>query len=379
MTGRQLRITHVLPQIGIGGTELQLCRLISASPAARAVHRVLFYDDSLDDEGTRIYRDNGIQFDRVQRGRVSLPLFLRRLAKAIGRSQPDIVHCWLVSAALWGRWAAALSGAPCIVLSIRSTRVDLAWLLRASRLADGPKIHYLANSEAVAESIHRFIGAPWGRIAVIPNGIDLADHPPSFSRDDLLRECSCPTGTIIALTVGRLSEAKNYPMLLRVAARCRGRIPVHFFIAGHGEDQTTLMELARQLGVEDVVHFLGLRTDVPALLRRADFFFYTSRFEGSPNALLEAMAAALPIVTTRFVGVESLITPGRNGLVVEQDDDEGAYKALGLLVKDGLTAQVLGSAARRTVEERFSMERMVQATLRYYEDLASVAPSGPGQ
>jgi len=362
---------HVIPQIGIGGAEMQLCRLISGTPAGRAEHRVLFYSDSLDEQGFQVYRDSGVVFSRVERGRGGSPAFLWRLTKAVAERRPDIVHCWLPSAAFWGRWAATLAGAKRIVLAIRNTHIDLVRLLRVSRLADGGRIWYLVNSTATAEAVARVIGAPPGRTTVVWNGIDLRERPSPVPREALLQRYGCPSGTRVVLTVGRLTAIKNYPMLLRVAARCRGRLPVHFFVAGHGELETDLKNRARELNVADTVHFLGLRRDVPGLLGAADLFCYTSRYEGFPNALLEAMAAARPIVTARFAGVEDLIAPGLTARVVDPDDDEAAFEAVRTLLEDPAAAAGLGAAARRTVEERFTMERMVEATLGYYDRIMS--------
>src|SRR5206468_35244 len=140
-------------------------------------------------------------------------------------------------------------------------------------------------------------------------------------RTALLRLHGCPIDARVVLSVGRLTAAKNYEMLFRIAERCRGANQAHFFIAGHGELEQELKTMAARMSVLDRVHFLGLRRDVPALLASADVFCYTSRFEGFPNALLEAMAAGLPIFTTRFTGVEEIIEDGATGLIVPQDDD----------------------------------------------------------
>jgi len=366
----RLRITHVIPQIGIGGTETQLRHLVMATPAGRAEHRILFYSDSLDLQGIQEYTRLGLPLSRVDRGRGGPPGFFLRLTRAIAAGRPDIVHCWLPSAAFWGRWAATLAGVQRIVLAIRNTMVELPRVLRVCRHLDGRRIRYLVNSTATADAVARAVGVPRGRITVIWNGIDLKnDETPPAIRDTLLRDHGCPPGTRIVLSVGRLTEIKNHPMLLRIAGRARGQVPVHFFVAGHGELERSLKDLARRLGVDDIVHFLSLRRDVPSLLRTADVFCCTSRMEGMPNSLLEAMAAGRAIVTTRFEGVEDLIEPGISARVVEPDDDAGAFEALRGLLEDRAAAAALGAAARRTVEERFGMKRMVESTLDYYDHI----------
>src|SRR5262245_12701990 len=169
MSTSLLRVTNVIPQIGIGGAELQLCRLIALTPNERARHDVLYYTDSLDEDGFRVYRDAGIDFTRVRRGKMGTPAFVGRLAAAIRDRRPDILHCWLESASLWGRWSGHLAGVRRIVLSIRSSRLELGRLLRLSHLVGGGSLRYLVNGESVAKTVATGIGVSRSRIAVIPN------------------------------------------------------------------------------------------------------------------------------------------------------------------------------------------------------------------
>jgi glycosyltransferase involved in cell wall biosynthesis len=361
-----LRVTHLIPQIGIGGSELQLCRLIRESSPDRAAHRVLYYSDSLDSEGLRVYERAGILVEKVDR-RGGPAFFIPRLIGAVRGGSPDVLHCWLVSAALWGRLAGVVARVPDIILSFRSSVIDEAPTLRVARVLDGRRVRYLANTGAVADSLQRRLGVPRARITVIPNGLDPREYAGPGERDGLLRQNGCPPDTHIVLSVGRLTAAKNYEMLLRIATRFRNLDKVHFFIAGHGELEHYIKALAERLAVSDRVHFLGLRRDIPALMASADVFCYTSRFEGFPNALLEAMASGLPIVTTRFTGVEEIIDQNRTGLVVPQDDDAAAFDALQRLRTEPGTARSVGEAARLKATRSFSTTTMVNATLDYYE------------
>ncbi|HKQ96923.1 MAG TPA: glycosyltransferase family 4 protein, partial [Candidatus Polarisedimenticolia bacterium] len=172
---------------------------------------------------------------------------------------------------------------------------------------------------------------------------------------------------------GRLAIEKNYPMLLRVASRFRPEEQVRFFIVGPGELEASLKRRAHAMGLDDRVQFLGLRRDIPALLRAADLFAFTSRSEGAPNALLEAMAAGLPIVTTRFAGFGDIVAGGQNAAVIDHDDDVGFETAIRMLLADGEVARKLADQARRTVEERFSVPAMVEATLRFYRRILDAA------
>jgi len=368
---KPIRVTHLIPQIGIGGTELQLCRLIQNSSPRRAVHRVLYYSDSLDSEGARVFDRAAIVRERVDR-RGGPAMFVPRLTRAIAAGRPDILHCWLVSAALWGRLAGRAACVPDIILSFRSAVIDEAPMLRVARLLDGRRVRYLGNTNAVADALVRSVGVPRARITVIPNGLDVKSYSVPGDRDALLRAHGCPSDARIVLSVGRLTVAKNYEMLFRIAARGDGAAATaHYFIAGHGELEQDLKTTADRLSVSHRVHFLGLRSDIPDLMASADVFCCTSRFEGFPNALLEAMASGRPIVTTRFTGVEEIVEDGATGLIVPQDDDGAAFAAVQRLLAEPGTATALGAAAREKAATSFSNERMVDAFLDYYERVRS--------
>jgi glycosyltransferase involved in cell wall biosynthesis len=306
---------------------------------------------------------------RVDR-RGGVPFFMARLIRAIAAGRPDVLHCWLVSAALWGRMAGRLVRVPDIVLSFRSSVIDEVPALRVARRFDGRSVRYLANNTSVADSLVCRVGVPRSRITVIFNGLDVEDYAAAGDRAGLLRSIGCPADARIVLTVGRLTVAKNFGMLMRVAQRFRESELIHFLIVGHGELEADLKSEAARLGVTDRVHFLGLRRDVPALMAAADVFCYTSTFEGFPNALLEAMAASRPIVTTRFTGVEQVVEDGTSALVVPQDDDAAAFAAVRRLLANPAESASLGAAARRRAETSFSTARMVESTLAYYEGRA---------
>jgi glycosyltransferase involved in cell wall biosynthesis len=176
-------------------------------------------------------------------------------------------------------------------------------------------------------------------------------------------------GCFLVLAVGRLAREKNYPMLLRLARRSGESLRARFVIVGPGELECDLKREGERLKVSDAVRFVGLRLDVARLLRSADAFCMTSSIEGFPNALVEAMVAGLPIVSTRFPGAEEIIEHGSSGLLVPLDDDAAAHAALESLVRDPVRASALGQRAREEALRRFSIATMVGATRRFYEEL----------
>ncbi len=361
-----IRVVHLVPHLSTGGAELQLLHLIANTPPGRATHRVLYYRESDDHEAQRLFAERGVDARLVPRSSRLSPAFLRRLGRAIDEARPDIVHCWLPNACVWGRLAARPRGARRLVLSIRGTRIEMGLSLRIAHLTGDRGVYYLGNTRAVAAAIRRHIGARPERIGIVPNGVAPVRGDRAAARTALLAEPGGGSATRIVLSVGRLAIDKNYPMLLRVARRFAPEEPVRFFVVGPGELEASLKREARLMGLEGRLQFLGLRRDIPDLMAGADLFAFTSRTEGAPNALLEAMMAGLPIVTTRFEGLEDLLTPGRDARVVEHDDDAGFETAIRRLLGDAAASRALGEAARRTAGGCFGIPAMVETTLAFY-------------
>jgi len=361
-----IRVVHLVPHLSTGGAELQLLHLVANTPPGRAVHRVLYYGESDDHEAQRLFADRGVDARLVPRSSRLSPTFVARLGRAIEEARPDVVHCWLPNACLWGRLAARRGEGRRLLLSIRGTRIAMGRSLRIARLTGDRGVYYLGNTRAVAAAIRRDIGAPPERIGIVPNGVAPVHGDRAAARAALLAEHGGGSATRIVLSVGRLAIDKNYPMLLRVARRFAPAESVRFFIVGPGELEASLAREARRMGLEGRVHFLGLRRDVPDLMAAADLFAFTSRTEGAPNALLEAMLAGLPIVTTRFEGLEDLLTPDREARVVDHDDDAGFEAAIRRLFDDAAASRALGAEARSTAVGRFGIPAMVEATLAFY-------------
>jgi glycosyltransferase involved in cell wall biosynthesis len=252
--------------------------------------------------------------------------------------------------------AAALAGVPVRVGSRRELNPDktngqIALQRHAYRCAHA----IVANSNAAARQL-KAEGVPADRIAIIPNGVDVARFAP--------RSGVRPVSTI--LTVANLRKEKAHEVLLAAAARLLPNHPhVRFLIAGGGPRLDELRTLAASLRVAGNVTFLEHREDVPALLAEADVFVLPSRSEAFPNGAIEAMAAGLPVVASAVGGLLDLIVDGETGVLVRPDDPVRLADAIEALVLSPERAAALGSAARATVTRRYSFDRMVRA----FEDL----------
>ena len=167
------------------------------------------------------------------------------------------------------------------------------------------------------------------------------------------------------MAVGRLAEPKDALTLVRALAAVPGR-PFTALLVGDGPDRPSVEAEVRRLGLQDAVALAGTRDDVPELLARADVFALSSRSEGAPLSILEAMAAGLPVVSSRVGGVPELVVDGETGLLVPPGDPAAMAVALGRLVADAGLRYRLGAAGRERAQRCFDLRRQRCAHLDCY-------------
>jgi glycosyltransferase involved in cell wall biosynthesis len=357
-----------MPQIGTGGAEKQLCALIVNSDPSVVTHEVLYYSDSRDDEAYKLYAAGGVKITRIPRNKNRPVKFVQQFAATIGERRPDIVHCWLFSGSIWGRWAALRAGVKHVIIAHRNCDLSYPIISRFLEKFTSRRVHYLANSRACGDYIGERLGVSPDRFNIIYNGLkhEAFDFP--SRREELFGGLRIPNDAKIVTMVGRLMAQKNYPMFVRVAREAKSlNMPLHFVAVGTGNMKNELETLAASLGVQDRVHFIGIRNDIPAILRSSDIFLFTTRYEGFPNAILEAMAAGLPVITTNFAGVDELVQDGANGRIVPIDDVPSTIRALRSYLDDPDSARKMALAAQNFVRQEFSMQKMVRRTTALYK------------
>lgn len=226
------------------------------------------------------------------------------------------------------------------------------------------------NRESAAELEAAGLGGVPARL--IPNGVDLRRFAPAGSRERaaLRGRLGLPADEPIALFLGRLERRKGVDLLLAAWAELgrRGTAPL-LLIVGPGEAAPWIRQ-AQALGLEGQVAFLGARTDVADLYRAADLFVFPSRAEGCPNAVLEAMASALPVVATDVAGNREVVgDDGKAGWLVPAETPSALAEAIATLVAAPALRRDIGAAARAAVLDRFAIQRVGAQYLSLYEEL----------
>ncbi|MFL5624908.1 MAG: glycosyltransferase family 4 protein, partial [Ktedonobacteraceae bacterium] len=201
---------------------------------------------------------------------------------------------------------------------------------------------------------------------LIPNGVDITRFAP------INEAASFDERAPVVVCASRLCYQKGIDVLLQAWYLVQKKLPeARLIIIGIGPIQTQLEHMTKELGLAGSVEFAGLQRDVPAQLHRGRLAVLSSRFEGMPNAVLEAMACGLPCVATRVSGSEDIIQHGVNGLLVESEDYQGMAQALLTLLCDPALAQQYGRAARATIEQHYSLEHITDMYTELYQRLAN--------
>jgi glycosyltransferase involved in cell wall biosynthesis len=275
----------------------------------------------------------------------------RRFARWCRRNRLQILQTCDIYGNIFGLAAAALARVPVRIGSRRGivSPTGRQSLLTLQRHGYRAAHRVVANSGAAAD---RLVGEGVERekVVVIPNGIDL--EPFDVPRTTAL-------GPIVT-TVANLRPGKGHDVLLRAAARVlRQRPDVTFQFVGEGSLRSELEREAEDLAISAAVRFLGHRTNVPAILRGSTAFAFPSFMEAFPNGVMEAMAAEIPVVASAVGGIPELVEHGRNGLLVPPGDEVALADALMSVLGDRSRADALAAAGRRTIEQRYSFDRMV--------------------
>lgn len=259
---------------------------------------------------------------------------LVELVRLLRRRRPSIVHTHSSKAGILGRWAAWLAGVPVIVHTIHGfgiTPSQPAWLrvllIGLERLTGLITTHWVAVADVnIAEGL-RWKLFRRERVTVIRPGIDPRPFQAPLSpqeRDRVRVELGAASGDKLVGMVACLKPQKAPLDFVAVAARVCARQPAaRFVLIGDGELRPAVEARIHAAGLEDRVRIAGWRRDVPTVMRALDAFLLTSHWEGLARVLLEARAAAVPVVATRVGGAEEAITDGRHGRLCEAGDIEG--------------------------------------------------------
>lgn len=366
-------IAFFSPELVSGGTQRHLLEVVKLIDRARFTPLVI----SAKGRGPlgAVIRDAGVQLVELDLGPTMLSRDLVRCVRAASAAlrshRVNVIQYFEWRAGLIALLAARAAGGCRVVAARRSVPKERGVQRLLAELVMRAADRIIVNAELLRPS-----GRAGERTDVIPSGVDTDRFAPTAERVVAKRRLGVDDARPLIGTVGRLEPRKGTATLLAALASVRAAgHDATLVVVGEGPLRAELVAAAERLGVEPHVRLLGDRSDVRDILAALDVFVLPSRTEGMSNALLEAMATALPVVATAVGGTPEVVTDGRSGLLVPADDADAMAAAIGRVLENPAWAGELGAAARQTAEEHFGARRMVRRLEAVY---AAVANSGSG-
>jgi glycosyltransferase involved in cell wall biosynthesis len=291
-----------------------------------------------------------------------------RLEQHLRRLRPDLVQTWLFAGNAYGRVAALRAGVRHLVAGERSVDPWKSWhQFQIDRLL-APRTRAIVVNSAGVRDFYVGHGLPADKFVVIPNGVPPA-APSEISREQLLAELRLPPDSRLIGAIGRLWSQKRMQDVIFALDLIRVlRKDMHLLVIGDGPQRAQLERFARLVTCDEHVHFLGLRHDVPRLLPHFDLVWHASGYEGLPNAIMEAMAAGVPVVATDISGNRDLVVSGETGYLVPLGDRAALARFASKLLDDADLRSRLGRAARERIGQ-FSVARMVERHAALYREI----------
>lgn len=359
---RVIQIVNGLEAAGAERTALEIARSLPVGEFASSV--MVVRDGPL----RAVLADAGIPVDVIGGGfDVRWPGVVRRMAARMRQLAPDVVNTHMIGSDIVGGLAARGAGVPVILSTQHDTyrRPVIYDLFRrySSRWLDAVVPVSPEMTGFCVESLHV---AP-ERIHPIENCVDLTRFPP---------ERTARSGPIVFGCLGSLKAVKGHEAAVAALAPVREVVPgARLLIAGEGPERQRLAETAADLGLDGAVELHGALTDVPAFLGEIDILVHPSRQEGLPLAVLEGMAAALPVIASDLSAIRRVLDDGRLGLLVPPGDVSALSAAMVRLADDPARREALGRESRTHVEARYSCERMAGEYAALYRELLGGKPT----
>jgi glycosyltransferase involved in cell wall biosynthesis len=363
-----VRVLYLAHTFGVGGAEemvLNLMRHLPArfSPAACAIGEAGVLGHEM--------RQTGAPFAALGLAPgLRRPADVLRLRDFVVASDPTIVHTFLLTASLYGRFAALLAGVPIVIgteVNVYARKHPLhrraeRWLMRRTDAV-------VASAASVREFYVRQIEADPSKVEVVYNAVDWSQLETTRPRGDVRASIGVPDGAPAVGIIARLTAQKGHRVLLDAVAGRAELSNAHLVVVGDGELASDLGRRATSLGLDGRVHFLGTRRDLGNLLAAFDVFVLPSLWEGLPLSLVLAMGAGLPVVATRVAGIPEVVQHGSTGLLVEPGDAAALGAAIARVAGDRALAARLGGAAREFVRPRFGVDGYVASIAGLYDRL----------
>lgn len=368
MSHTRARVVYLAHTLAVGGAEEMILNLIRYLPAE--YERAVVCIGSPGPIGQEVektgypFRSLGLQPGLLR------PFDLIRLQQFLHDAEPTIVHTFLLTASLYGRFASMLARVPIVI----GTEVNIYERKRPlHRLAERWLMQRTDAVVASAGSVRDFyvdqIGADPDKVVVIYNAVDWSQLQTTMSRDEMRAELGVPLDVPVAGIIARLTEQKAHRVLFDAMIAKPELSRLHLLAVGDGELRKELQGRVEQLGLSSRVHFAGARRDLGNVLGAIDMFVMPSLWEGLPLSLVLAMGAGLPVIASRVAGIPEVVHDNVSGLLVDPGDVAQLSNAMTRVLQDDTLRVLLSQEARAFVRPRFGVDGYIASVTSLYDRL----------
>jgi len=353
ISGSEAHLLQLLPDLRERGWDIRFLMLHEDEPGAWE------FADAL--------RERGVPLDDIRLRADVDPLALGEVTAYLARVRPQVLHTHLVHADVYGQLAGSIARVP-LRLSTKHGFNEFRegrWFAFADRSVGSLAHVHIAISRGLAQYLAETEGFDEADFEIVHYGISSLGEAPPYDGDAPRLLC-----------IGRLIPIKGHLVLLRALAQARARVPgVTLDVAGRGPLEPALKAYARELGIEDAVHFLGFVSPVQRAIEQAAIVVVPSLGEGFGMVALEAMERARPVIVSAVGGLPEIVADGETGLVVAPADAEELAEAIVALAGDLPRAAETGRAARERALSEFTPERCVERVEQLYARALEPAPT----
>jgi glycosyltransferase involved in cell wall biosynthesis len=295
---------------------------------------------------------------------------LVQLIKIFKKEKFDIVHSFLPSDNFYTFLASKTAGIKKVITSSRACYYEKNFLKRtANKIIYRKSPLVIANSRAGIKFLNEFYGCDIPKLRLLYNGVEDVTRV-AKGKCQLKEEIALNDSTLLC-SIGRLDYQKNHEVSISIMPKIiKNNNKIKFVIIGTGVLHEKLQSMIQNLKLQNHVFLLGKREDVYDILLESDIFILSSRYEGLPNVILEAMSAAKPVIATNIGGSAELIIDNQNGFLIEKNDKQALLRKLDLLIEDENLRVRMGKEGRKIAQEKFSMEIMIEKAEAIYRELA---------
>lgn len=368
MSQTRARVVYLAHTLAVGGAEEMILNLIRYLP--EEYERAVVCIGSPGPIGQEVektgypFRSLGLQPGLLR------PFDLMRLQQFLHDAEPTIVHTFLLTASLYGRFASMLARVPIVV----GTEVNIYERKRPlHRMAERWLMQRTDAVVASAGSVRDFyvdqIGADPDKVVVIYNAVDWTQLQTTRSRDEMRAEFGVPLDVPVAGIIARLTEQKSHRVLFDAMVSRPELANLHLVAVGDGELREQLKSRVEMLGLTNRVRFVGARRDLGNILGSIDMFVMPSLWEGLPLSLVLAMGAGLPVIASRVAGIPEVVHDNVSGLLVDPGDVAQLGTAMTRVLQDDTLRVLLSQEARAFVRPRFGVDGYIASMTALYDRL----------